>query len=44
MIAFVKELSDEDRQGILDHLLTLNQADRHLRFGAVLSDEMIGRY
>lgn len=40
----VKELSERDRRCLLMHFLALDDNDRLLRFGNVLSDEMIARY
>jgi RimJ/RimL family protein N-acetyltransferase len=40
----VKELSERDRRCLLMHFLDLNDADRLLRFGTVLPDELITRY
>ena len=40
----VRTLAEHHRGRVLDHLLTLNDQDRHLRFGHVASDEQIGRY
>ncbi len=40
----VKELSERDRRCLLMHFLELNEADRQLRFGAALSDELITKY
>jgi RimJ/RimL family protein N-acetyltransferase len=40
----VKQLAERDRHRVLKHFLTLDRADRRLRFGSVLSDELIARY
>ncbi len=40
----VKELSERDRRRLLMHLLALDENDRYLRFGSVLSDELITKY
>lgn len=40
----VRTLGEHHRSRVLDHLLTLGDQDRHLRFGHVASDEQIGRY
>ena len=40
----VKELSERDRRRLLMHFLALNDNDRYLRFGSMLSDELITRY
>lgn len=40
----VKELSERDRRHLLMHFLALGENDRYLRFGSVLSDELITRY
>ena len=40
----VKELSERDRRRLLMHFLALGDDDRLLRFGNVLSDEVITRY
>lgn len=40
----VKELSERDRRRLLMHFLALPDDDRLLRFGTVLSDELITRY
>ena len=40
----VKQLAERDRHRVLKHFLTLDRADRMLRFGTVLSDELIARY
>ena len=40
----VKELSERDRRRMLMHFLALGEADRLLRFGTVLPDELITRY
>jgi RimJ/RimL family protein N-acetyltransferase len=40
----VRELCERDRRALLMHFLELNDADRLMRFGAVLSDEMLTRY
>ena len=40
----VRTLAEHHRGRVLDHLLTLGDQDRHLRFGHVASDEQIGRY
>lgn len=40
----VKELSERDRRRLLMHFLELDEDDRLLRFGNVLTDEVITRY
>ena len=40
----VRTLAEHHRSRVLDHLLTLGDPDRYLRFGHVASDEQIGRY
>lgn len=40
----VKSLSERDRRRMLMHFLALPEADRMLRFGMIMSDEMITRY
>jgi len=40
----VKELSERDRRRLLMHFLALPESDRLLRFGNILSDELITRY
>jgi len=40
----VKELSKRNRSHLLHHLLGLSKEDRLLRFGAMLSDELIFKY
>lgn len=40
----VKELAERDRRRLLMHFLALDPSDRLLRFGTVLSDELITRY
>jgi RimJ/RimL family protein N-acetyltransferase len=40
----VKELSERDRRRLLNHFLALDNADRLLRFGTVMPDELITRY
>lgn len=40
----VKELSERDRRRLLMHFLALNDNDRYLRFGSMLSDELITKY
>ncbi|MGV8897960.1 MAG: GNAT family N-acetyltransferase [Burkholderiaceae bacterium] len=40
----VKELSERDRHRILRHFLALDDADRYLRFGMRLKDEMVTQY
>ena len=40
----VKELSERDRRRLLMHFLALREEDRLLRFGTVLSDELVTRY
>jgi GNAT superfamily N-acetyltransferase len=40
----VKELSERDRRRLLMHFLALNSNDRLLRFGTMLSDELITKY
>lgn len=41
---FVKELAPRARRHLLRHFLALGDADRLLRFGSKLSDEMVERY
>jgi len=41
---FVKELSRRARRRLLRHFLALSSGDRLLRFGSVLSDELVSRY
>ncbi|AMO97481.1 acetyltransferase family protein [Collimonas fungivorans] len=41
---FVKELSRRARRRLLRHFLALSSGDRLLRFGSVLSDELLSRY
>ncbi|WP_395825950.1 GNAT family N-acetyltransferase [Collimonas sp.] len=41
---FVKELSRRARRRLLRHFLALSSGDRLLRFGSVLSDDLITRY
>ena len=41
---FVKELSRRARKRLLRHFLALSSGDRLLRFGSVLSDDLITRY
>lgn len=43
-IIFVKELSRRARRRLLRHFLALSSSDRLLRFGSVLSDELLSRY
>lgn len=43
-VVFIKELSEQDRPFMLNHFLDLSAADRRLRFGAVLPDEVVARY
>jgi RimJ/RimL family protein N-acetyltransferase len=40
----VKELRERDRRRLLKHFLALGEDDRLLRFGTVLSDELIEKY
>ena len=40
----VKELTERDRRRLLMHFLALPDSDRLLRFGTVLSDELVTRY
>src|SRR5512133_558227 len=40
----VKTLMERDRRRLLMHFLALNEADRLLRFGTVLPDELLTRY
>ena len=40
----VKELTERDRRRLLMHFLALPERDRFLRFGSVLSDELVTRY
>ena len=40
----IKALSERDRRRILMHFLALDDNDRLLRFGSVLTDELITRY
>jgi GNAT superfamily N-acetyltransferase len=40
----VRELDDTHRAEVLQHFLTLEADDRHLRFGSPTSDAVIGRY
>jgi len=40
----VKELGERDRRRILRHFLALDDSDRLLRFGSVISDEAIQKY
>jgi RimJ/RimL family protein N-acetyltransferase len=40
----VKELSERDRRRLLMHFLALGNDDRKLRFGMVMSDELITKY
>lgn len=40
----IRALAARHRPRVLDHLLTLSPADRHLRFGHVASDSQIARY
>lgn len=40
----VKELHERDRRRVLKHFLGLESQDRLLRFGSVLSDELVARY
>lgn len=43
-ITRVRELCERDRRALLMHFLELNEADRLMRFGTVLPDELITRY
>jgi ribosomal protein S18 acetylase RimI-like enzyme len=40
----IRRLGEQHRERVLTHLLALGEADRHLRFGHVASDEQIGQY
>lgn len=40
----IKEVPERDRRRLLMHFLELGESDRLLRFGTVLSDELITRY
>lgn len=40
----VKELGERDRRRILRHFLALDDRDRLLRFGSIISDEAVTRY
>ena len=40
----VKVLSERDRRRLLNHFLDLDRADRMLRFGSELPDELVTRY
>ncbi len=40
----VKELHERDRARVLKHFLSLEKSDRLLRFGTLLSDELIANY
>lgn len=40
----IRSLSERHRARVLAHLLTLNAADRYLRFGYVANDAQIGHY
>lgn len=40
----IRSLSERHRPRILAHLLSLDEQDRHLRFGHTVSDLQIGRY
>jgi GNAT superfamily N-acetyltransferase len=40
----IKELAERDRRSILMHFLGLGDRDRMLRFGSMLSDELITKY
>ncbi len=40
----IRALAPRHRGRVLDHLLALNESDRHLRFGYVAGDGHIGRY
>lgn len=40
----IRTLSERHRQRVESHLLQLNAADRHLRFGATTTDEQIRQY
>lgn len=40
----VRELSSVHRPAVLEHLLSLNEGDRHLRFGYSASDAQISSY
>jgi GNAT superfamily N-acetyltransferase len=40
----IRRLAERHRERVLTHLLALSQADRHLRFGHVASDEQIASY
>ncbi|MFC5472386.1 GNAT family N-acetyltransferase [Paraherbaspirillum soli] len=41
---FVKELSRRARKRLLRHFLALDSGDRLLRFGSVLSDDLVSKY
>ncbi|EJN08964.1 GNAT family N-acetyltransferase [Herbaspirillum sp. YR522] len=43
-LVFVKELSARSRRHLMRHFLALGEADRLLRFGSKLSDELVVRY
>lgn len=40
----IKELHERDRRRVLRHFLELENADRLLRFGSILSDERVAHY
>jgi ribosomal protein S18 acetylase RimI-like enzyme len=40
----IRRLAERHRERVLTHLLALDAADRHLRFGHVASDEQIAHY
>jgi RimJ/RimL family protein N-acetyltransferase len=40
----IRSLAEPDRPAILAHLLALDEADRHLRFGHIATDEQIAGY
>nr|WP_233410601.1 GNAT family N-acetyltransferase [Rugamonas sp. CCM 8940] len=40
----IKELRERDRRRMLKHFLGLERADRLLRFGSALPDELVGSY
>lgn len=40
----IKELTERDRRRLLMHFLALNEAERQMRFGSALPDELVTRY
>jgi GNAT superfamily N-acetyltransferase len=40
----VKQLAERDRRRVLKHFMALNDSDRLLRFGTVVSDELVAAY